>query len=253
MKKILLSIAVLTMASTSVISCGSDDSTAPIDNGGGGNGGGGNGGGGGEEPITVGLNQILIDGELYTADGSYFTVFGDQTTGEIQGTYTWTPEESGLEVDVLASEWYNFQIMNRDGDSYYYTVTMFDVPMESETVANLPGDVTEVWSYAQRLYYVPGAQQSAQVVYQTQSQTESTKFTSFTLGNFGQTESGDPVHEVTAYDFKTFFAYDEVLSQAQFSGQCVLYVEVKTSGKSKDLNEKFEKANQYFDLNKFKK
>src|SRR5690606_39403776 len=129
MKKVFLSLATIAFVaagSLTVTSCGSDDSSpviptppgpgnddnTPIDD---------------TTPGELGENQIRIDGEVYEAQGGYFTVFGNTTTGEILGTYTWPAAELGLEEDLLVSEWSSAQVVT-NGGTQYLLVTMFDVP-----------------------------------------------------------------------------------------------------------------------------
>src|SRR5690606_9885481 len=198
-------------------------------------------------PGELGENQIRIDGEVYEAQGGYFTVFGNTTTGEILGTYTWPAEELGLEKDLLVSEWSSAQVVT-NGGTQYLLVTMFDVPY---VVSNtLPTVAPNVISYQQRLYEQAGT--TWQVMYESDNIEEFASFDTFVLGQFGQTQEGEPAHEVANYDFETAFGFVGVSAAAQFKGtNSLLYVEAVSAGKGTKA-ERFDRVINSFDMNRVK-
>src|SRR5690606_41553768 len=87
-------------------------------------------------PISVaGDNEIVINGELYTATEGFFTVYGDQTTGDFANSYTWPAADLGIEEDLPVSEWQSYVIVEDESGDEFVLVTGFDVPYTSATAS----------------------------------------------------------------------------------------------------------------------
>ncbi|WP_177762362.1 hypothetical protein [Flavobacterium sp. I3-2] len=248
MKKIFLSLSAIALLAVGTVSCGGDDSSSPVI----------------VDPVddttpddtTPGTANIVIGGTEYKSSFGYFTVYGNETTGAIEGTYTWTPEElgGGATESLLVSEWSSFEILNRtDAGSYYILLTSFDVPMIDENQAGLPNQFQGVLSYGQKLYYVASQGATPSLVSTANNQTANTSFSTFALGQFGQTENGDAAHQVTNYAFTSAFGYSGTAAPGTFNGTgSLLYVETKTASKSNSKEDRFERAIKSFDINRVK-
>lgn len=250
MRKVFLSLAALAFVATgslTMTSCGGNDDSTPVvpnpnpdPN---------------PDPNPIAQdNKITIDGEVYTATGSWFTVYGDQTTGEFANSYTWPAANLGIEQDLPVSEWNSYIIVEDESNVEYVLITGFDVPYVSSTTK--PSDVEVVISYSQNLYAINANGIVTPALYEGDL-VEFATFDTFAIATDAglmANEQGRKYWGVSNYAFSSLFKFMDVNAPANFLGEMVaLYVDPVPAQPKGVKVDRAERAVQAFDITRLKK